>query len=90
MGNKNFRRPRQPQPSTTAPAIQRITEVRRAFELEVRLERRSQAAILSAIREQNGGDVPPEESYRLLAIRRESVISNPTCRGMQERKVGTV
>lgn len=86
MGNKNFRRPRQPQPSPAAPAIQRITEVRRALELEVRLERRGQAAILSAIREQNNGDVPVGESWRLLAIRREATIS-PACRVMQE-KVG--
>ena len=87
MGNKNSRRPRQPQPSTTAPAIQRITEVRRALELEVRLERRSQAAILSVIREQNNGDVPAGESWRLMAIRREATIS-PACGGMQEKTVG--
>jgi hypothetical protein len=73
-------------PSTAAPAIQRITEVRRVLELETLFERRSQAAILSAIREQNGGDVPPGESYRLLAIRREATI-NPACRvGMQQEK----
>jgi hypothetical protein len=90
MGNKNFRRPKQPQPSTTAaPAIQHITEVRRALELEILLERRSQAAILSAIREQNNGDVPPGESYRLLAIRRVATI-NPACRGMQEKKAGVI
>ena len=86
MGNKNFRRPRQPQPSTAAPAIQHITEVRRALELEVLLERRSQAAMLSEIRARNNGDVPPGESWGLLAIRRETTI-NPACGvGMQQEK----
>ena len=85
MGNKNFRRPKQS--STTAPANQRIIEVRRALELETRLERRSQAAILSVIREQNNGDVPAGESWRLMAIRREATIS-PACGGMQEKTVG--
>jgi hypothetical protein len=89
MGNKNSRRPRQPQPSTTAPAIQRITEVRRALELEILLERRSQAAMLSAIREQNNGDVPPGESWRLMAIRRESTIA-PACGVMQEKMAGVI
>lgn len=80
MGNPNRRFPKQPQPCAAAPAIQRITEVRRAIELETLFERRNQAMILSDILKKHNYDVPPEESYRLLAIRREATI-NPVCGG---------
>ena len=74
MGNKMHRRPKQPQPCAAAPAIQRITEVRRAIELEQRFERKNQALILSEILKRHDYDMPPDEAWRLLAIRRESVL----------------
>ena len=83
------RRPKQPQPCAAAPALQRITEVRLAIELEQRFERRNQALILSEILKKHDYDIPPEEAYRLLAIRRESVI-NPSCGVMQEKTAGVV
>ena len=82
MGNKMHRGPK-PQPCAAAPALQRITEVRRAIELEQKFERRNQALILSEILKKHDYDMPPDEAWRLLAIRRESVI-NPSCGVMQE------
>lgn len=84
MGNKNFRRPKQPQPCAATPALQRITEVRRAIELEQIFERKNQALILSEILKRHDYDMPPSEAWRLLAIRRESVI-NPSCGVMLTR-----
>jgi hypothetical protein len=78
MGNKNFRRPKQREPSSTAAKIQQIAEVRRAIELEQIFERKDQACILSEILKRHGYDMPPWESYRLLAMRRESV-TYPVC-----------
>ena len=75
MGNKNFRRPQQPQPSPATVELQRITEIRRAIELEQHFERRNQALILSDILRRHDYDMPAEESYRLLAIRREAVLN---------------
>jgi hypothetical protein len=45
--------------------------------------------MLSEIRARNNGDVPPEDSYRVLAIRREATI-NPSCGIMQEKTVGVI
>jgi hypothetical protein len=77
MGNKNHRFP-QRQPSATATDLQRLTEVRKAIELEQIFERKDQARILSEILKRHGYDMPAEESYRLLAMRRESV-THPVC-----------
>ena len=73
MGNKMHRGPK-PQPCAAAPAIQRITEVRRAIELEQIFERKNQALILSEILKKHDYDMPPSEVWKLLAIRRESVL----------------
>ena len=72
MGNKNRRSPK-PEPSASAETLQRITDLRKAIEIEQRLERKEQHAILSEILKRHGYDIPPGEAYRLLAIRRESV-----------------